>query len=311
MRSSMAKVLALATISTAALLGCGKGGDTSPSPSPTPQSTPPQLAWSLVASQTFSFTSDPQSANSKTQGIAYDAQSNTVIFSGNAGLERTDANFNRQAVNNAAIPATLRNTYGSDHIGCVDAFQGEIFAPIEDGAGSYQHPLLAKFDVSDLSFTGQVAVLPRDADQDDGVPWVAIDSARGFAYTMKYNGGTKLNEFSLSSLWTGMPVRQQLALSESLSRVQCGKVNGDYLYVLTDDTQKSVKAINLSTGAVVPVFNLGDSLAQGHTWEAEGLAFFQTANGGRLHLGATSSDTLLQNASSVTIPVAVTVFDFK
>ena len=160
-------------------------------------------------------------------------------------------------------------------------------------------------------FSGLIAALPLDVDQNDGVPWVAVDSARQMVYTMKYQNATKLNMFTLSSLWSGVPVRTQLNLSRPLSLVQCGKVSGNYLYTFGNDSEMTVNMIDLNTGTVTPAFHLTDYVGQASTthrsWEAEGLAFFTDRNGASLHLTAISSESVL----GLSMRARVTVFNFK
>ncbi|MDR6504234.1 hypothetical protein J2785_007432 [Burkholderia ambifaria] len=155
-------------------------------------------------------------------------------------------------------------------------FSRRNICPLEDEQTGYQHPVIAKYDANSLSFSGKSVELPQDADQDDGVPWVAVDASRQMLYTMKYSNATKLNQFKLGSLWNGKPERKQLTLSAPLSSVQCAKVNGDYLYLLTNDSRKSIKSINLLTGVVTNIFNLADHFKQASadqvTWESEGRA---------------------------------------
>ena len=263
--------------------------------------------WALVNTNEFTLVSDPAIALTRSQGIAFDMQSNSIEFSGRTGLNTTDLNFNNIKSNRVAITSAIHSTYLSDHIGCIDVYQGQIFVPLEDEVTGYQHPAIAIYDANSLSFTGQIAALPLDVDQNDGVPWVAVDSGRQMVYTMKYQNATKLNMFTLSSLWNGVPVRTQLNLSQPLSLVQSGKVSGNYLYTFGNDSQMTVNMIDLNTGTVTPVFHLADYVGQASTWEAEGLAFFTDGNGASLQLTAISSESVL----GLSTPARVTVFNFK
>ncbi|WP_143138177.1 hypothetical protein [Burkholderia ubonensis] len=276
--TTRASIFLCITIIASALGACGgEKKDDSPPPTKSPTASP-MSGWSLIDSHSIRFLDAPNTALTRTQGIAYDTQSNSVIF---------------------------------DHIGCHDIFQGEIFAPLEDEKTGYRHPVIAKYDANSLSYSGKSVEIPRDADQDDGVPWVAVDASRQMLYTMKYSNATKLNQFKLDSLWNGKPERKQLTLSAPLSSVQCAKVSGDYLYLLTNDSRKSIKSINLLTGAVTNIFNLADHFKQTSTdqvtWESEGLAFYSDKNGAALHLTAISSQEVLGKL----IPSGLAVFNFK
>ncbi|WP_143136387.1 hypothetical protein [Burkholderia ubonensis] len=276
--TTRASIFLCITIIASALGACGgEKKDDSPPPTKSPTASP-MSGWSLIDSHSIRFLDAPNTALTRTQGIAYD---------------------------------TIFKDYRSDHIGCHDIFQGEIFAPLEDEKTGYRHPVIAKYDANSLSYSGKSVEIPRDADQDDGVPWVAVDASRQMLYTMKYSNATKLNQFKLDSLWNGKPERKQLTLSAPLSSVQCAKVSGDYLYLLTNDSRKSIKSINLLTGAVTNIFNLADHFKQTSTdqvtWESEGLAFYSDKNGAALHLTAISSQEVLGKL----IPSGLAVFNFK
>ncbi|MDM0069168.1 hypothetical protein [Variovorax sp. J31P207] len=271
----------------------------------------PISRWALVNTNEFRLGSDPAIALTRSQGIAFNMQSNSIAFSGRTGLNTTDLNFNSIKSNTVAITSAIHSTYRSDHIGCIDVYQGQIFVPLEDEVTGYQHPAIATYDANNLSFTGQIAALPLDVDQSDGVPWVAVDSGRQMVYAMKYQNATKLNMFTLSSVWNGVPVRTQLNLSQPLSLVQCGKVSGNYLFTFGNDPQMTVNMIDLKTGTVTPVLHLADYVGQASTshrfWEAEGLAFFTDGNGASLHLTAISSESVLGFSTRARL----TVFNFK
>jgi hypothetical protein len=297
------------------LAGCHKGGDGG-----TPM--PPRQAWTFVGSSRFDLLPDPVNVVRRTAGIGFDIQSNNVIFSGatpiinghgRGGLEVADINYSSIRNNDNAITSAF-DPYGSNHMGCIDVFGGQIIAPLED-SDNFLHPILAKYNPSDLSYTGEFALLPRDADQDDGVPWVAVNSAKNLVYTMKFKNATKLNIFDLNALWsttgngtsgTGVNRQGQLTLSRPLSGVQCGKVSGNSLYVFSTDM--TVKSINLDSGVVSDVFNLTSfGVVEKGTFESEGLAFFPGKNGSTLHL----TGILTPNGSNPVLVPNVTVYDFQ
>ncbi|MGU7844059.1 hypothetical protein ACV22V_31940 [Burkholderia sp. AW33-5] len=311
MKKSAKIILPMSFAVTLLLAACGGEKENTPPTGSNSGSQQPPSGWLLTNTKEFPFTSDPEIALTRTQGIAFDTQSNSINFSGRLGLENTDMSFNKTKSNTIAITGDTHDKYLTDHIGCIDTYQGQIFAPLEDQVNGYQHPAIATYDANNLSFTGQIAALPLDVDQNDGVPWVAVDSGKQMVYTMKYGNATKLNMFTLSSLWTGAPVRTQLNLSQPLSSIQCAKVSGNHLYTLGNDSRMTVNMIDLNTGAVTPVLHLADYVGQASTthesWEAEGLAFFTDANGATLHLTAISSDKVL----GISTPDGVTLFNFK
>ncbi|NWD46504.1 hypothetical protein [Pseudomonas gingeri] len=172
------------------------------------------------------------------------------------------------------------------------------------------NPMLATFDPETFAYTGKQALLPRDEDQDNGVPWVAADEAHGVVYTSKYSP-EKLNIFSIASLWSGAPVREQLQLSRRIRDVQAGKVYDGYLYVISEE---EMKVIDLMDGTVSDV-HLGDYLPTPdnpdyfYEWEHEGVAFFHGEKGSFLHLTAIRS---LGGPDIIyPVPTSVVVFEFK
>jgi hypothetical protein len=191
------------------------------------------------------------------QGIATD---NTYFYySGPYSMVKaTISGDNEVASNAAAIPSALINSYGSDHIGDIDYYNGFVVAPLEDGS-SYQHPLLALYD-SNLSYTGRYVQLPL-ATMPGGVPWVAVDAAAGLLYTAPWSqdaaqGTNKLIAYSLNDLMTlpagaTLPVVSTVTLSQPLNRIQGATMYQGNLYASVDIAgDKSVYSINTTTGAV-------------------------------------------------------------
>lgn len=282
----------------------------------------PKTHWTFVDSVTFSIVDDPLTSVTRGQGIAYDAKTKRVFFSGmlttdlptSTGLARDTVEYAQEHVKTPAVPAYFFENYGSNHLGSIDVFDGEILAPLEDkrpkGQEDYLYPILAAFDQDTLSYAEKYTILPRDEDQDDGLPWVAGDEASGIIYTSKYKNATKLNKFPIGSLWTGTPLREQLILSEAITRVQAGRIYEHHLYVIADE---ELKAISLGSGNVTPV-TLSDYLPESpgpgtiYEWEHESLAFFPRDNGSLLHVTAILR---VKIGFLPFIPYAVVVFDFK
>ena len=110
----------------------------------------PVPGWALVNTNEFALVSDPAIALTRSQGIAFDMQSNSIEFSGRTGPNATDLNFNSIKSNTVAITGAIHSTYLSDHIGCIDVYQGQIFVPLEDEVTGYQHPVIATYDANNL-----------------------------------------------------------------------------------------------------------------------------------------------------------------
>lgn len=192
------------------------------------------------------------------QGIATD---NTYFYySGPYSMVKaTISDDSEVASNAAAIPSQLSNSYGANHIGDIDYYDGLVIAPLEDGSG-YRHPLLALYDASSLRYTGRYVQLPL-ATMPGGVPWVAVDAAAGLVFTAPWSqdtaaGTDSLIAYSLSDLLTlptgaTLPVVKIVTLSQPLNRIQGATMWQGKLYASVDITgDKSVYSIDPNTGAV-------------------------------------------------------------
>ncbi|MEL5956461.1 hypothetical protein AADR41_17120 [Streptomyces sp. CLV115] len=205
-------------------------------------------------------------------------------------VKATVANDSEVASSVAPIPWDLSGTYGSDHIGDVEYYGGYVIAPIEDGGRDYQHPLLALYNASDLTYTGRYVQLPL-AQMPGGVPWVAVDAAAGLVYTSPWdqdaaNGTNKLVAYSLNDLLnlpagSTLPVVRTVTLSQPLSRIQGAAMWQGRLYASVDDSAKSVYSIDVSTGQVGYEFH--QDVESGD--EVQGIAAWDYGpSGGQLHI---------------------------
>ncbi|NWE48723.1 hypothetical protein [Pseudomonas gingeri] len=283
--------------------------------------------------QQATFFADPNKLNvrlSRSQGMAYEVKTGDVYFSGNDALEKSNINYDYAAskVKNPAIPTTLVEKFGSNHIGCIDMLdsngQQRLIAPIEDGK-DYDYPVLAQYGLTpEMPYLNYV-LFPRTAELDDGIPWVTIDHARNAVYTSKYYYPTHLLITPLNSLpWGGGTAQvSYLPLTgEHLNKVQCAKVKDDYVYALPSDAEDHIKAINLNTGAVTAVTleNYPSDLStvpgvatplckkDSYDPEMQGLAFFPKPDGTTLHATAILRCTTVINS---TMTRGIIVFDFK
>lgn len=218
----------------------------------------------------------------RSQGIVMDTATNALLFSWQFGLQRTTpAPAYTVLVNEpVAIPTVLRQQ-GSDHIGCLDYDAGLLYAPIEDG-DEVAPPVIALFDAQTLAFTGNYFPLPREL-QAEGVPWVAVDPARGLAYAAPWNPTPALNIYDLDTFaYIG-----SLPLSVTLGRIQGAKVFNGALYAAADDSYHTVYRIDLASGEVMELFHLLDlpGVDPDDPWlETEGLAFYPANDGAEMHV---------------------------
>jgi len=226
---------------------------------------------------------------------------NGWVFSWQGGLERTTASYTTLAVatfppNNfkgAYVRLDGTNHVGGTHIGDVDEDRGLIYAPIEDGSEGegpinvnqpeYQQAHVATYDATTLLWTGKSYAVPRNL-QRDGVPWIAIDHARGEAYTGEWNmPRDTLNVWTLT-----MKFKRTLALRYPasfgagfhLSRIQGGEILDRAMFVARDDDEHTIYKIDLDTGDVTREFAVGGAEPS----ELEGIAVAPTPDGALVHV---------------------------
>lgn len=223
--------------------------------------------WKATSSASFGLAPSLQ----RGQGLAVDSDG-TFYFSGNLSLSRVSPSL-RQTLESklVAIPKELRKL-GANHIGGIAVAGGKIYAGIEDGP-KYQHCFIARFNAKTLAFEKSFD-LPKSM-QKDGVPYVAVDLASGRVYTSEYSNPSKLNVFDL----VDMRPLPALELSKRLHRVQAAQVRDGMLYASCDDEKKSIYKINLRTGTVMSVAELGAGPR-----EIEGVALSDGPKGLTLHV---------------------------
>jgi len=251
-----------------------------------PQATAGASGWTrLPAYQTWSLLT----ALNRGQGVSTDGT--YYYFSGTDSLDKATVNgINDVKSNVGAIPAQLSLTYGSNHLGDNDYYGGYVVASVEDGS-AYQHPLLALFNASDLSYTGRYVQLPLNL-MPGGVPWVAVDAAAGYVYTAPWNqdpasGSDHLVVYSLHDLLTlpagsALPVVRTVKLSQPLSRIQGAKMWHGQLWASADlSGNKSVWTIDPNTGATT--WQFAQDVQPND--EVEGLVALDLGpGGGQLHI---------------------------
>jgi hypothetical protein len=225
----------------------------------------------------------------RSQGLASDGRS--LTFSWQFGLMRTttDPAETPLARNTLAIPPAIA-AQGGNHIGDIDIAGGKVYAPIEDGAKRpdgtrYQHPFIALYDAKTLNYTGEAHELPQ-ALHTEGVPWIAVDAARGVFYTAEWNDTKIINVFDLRTF----ALRKTITLSQTLGRIQGAKVHDGMLYAFADlkDVPRPVYKIDPDTGHVLTVATI--ALPAGS--ESEGLAFYDQPDGTALHTLDVTPDSL-------------------
>ncbi|WP_052676081.1 DUF6923 family protein [Paenibacillus sp. IHBB 10380] len=236
-------------------------------------------SWHEVSKQTFRLLD----ALERGQGVTTDGSS--WIFSSPYGLLRTALDGKTVKARNAlAIPSEI-SALGGDHIGDISYYNGKIYAPIEDGK-HYEHPYIALYDANTLQYTGTSYALPLSL-HIGGVPWVAVDAARGQVYTAQWSDASVLNVLSLDD----MHLIKTVPLSQSIDRIQGAEMYNGFLYASSDNGTQTVYRIDPDTGLVSVAFDR--NLSSGS--EAQGIAVLPTDNGAQLHILDVGSNRISLN----------------
>ncbi len=219
-------------------------------------------------------------ALSRSQGVTFEPGTGTLLFSWQYGLQRTTMDYRVIKVDPMAIPPEILSV-GGRHIGGIDTWGGILYAPIED-SDAYAYPFVALYNARTLVYTGTRFLLPWEH-QTQGVPWVAVDAARGLLYSSEWNPVTAINMYDLSDL----SYQGSLEIEPDIGRIQGAKVHGDFLYAASDNETKSVYRVDLLTGEVTELFRLLDLpgvYAVDPFLETEDLAYYDAPDGSTLHV---------------------------
>lgn len=236
-------------------------------------------SWHEVSKQTFWLLD----ALERGQGVTTDG--NSWIFNSPYGLLRTALDGKTvKARNELAIPSEI-SALGGDHIGDISYYNGKIYAPIEDGK-HYEHPYIALYDANTLQYTGTSYALPLSL-HIGGVPWVAVDAARGQVYTAQWSNASVLNVLSLDD----MHLIKTVPLTQSIDRIQGAEMYNGFLYASSDNGTQTIYQIDTDTGGVSVAFDR--NLPSGT--EAQGIAVLPTANGAQLHILDVGSNRISSN----------------
>ncbi|MCL1951885.1 MAG: hypothetical protein FWF60_03570 [Oscillospiraceae bacterium] len=229
--------------------------------------TPPENQAFAVSCENFGlFEAVP-----RYQGVTTDGES---WYTGwNYGLQKTDLCHRITASSFIAIPLKLL-LKGSNHIGGISVHDGRLYCPLEDGP-KYLKPYILVYDAKTLRWTGESYPLPQEL-HTEGVPWVAVDGARGVAYTAEWHDATVLNVFSLEDFTPLDPI----PLSQPLDRIQGAEVYDGVLYCAADTKDShTIWAVDLGTGLVTRVLdrNLDNAV------EAEDMTVWPMPDGSFFH----------------------------
>ncbi len=222
-------------------------------------------AWETIGTETWGiFSGVPRS-----QGAAWDGK--RWFFSARQSMQRADTAFDVE-VQVFGIPKAIEDL-GGNHIGDLDVYNGTLYTAIEDGP-AYKHPFVALFDAETLAFTGRSYMLDP-AMHTLGVPWVSVDGPRKRVYTAEWDPTERLN---IHDLEHELKFVGNLPLKMKLGRIQGAKVFHGALYAAADDERKTVYKINLETGTVIKLLELGTPGS-----EMEGIALSADGTNALMH----------------------------
>jgi hypothetical protein len=184
------------------------------------------------------------------------------IFSATDSLWRTDDSLNVLKHISPAIPAAWK-AKGFNHVGDVDVVGQYIYAPFEQPDYAKGQQATARYDRDTLRFVDAVT-LPQNENS-----FVTIDPTTMTAYTMENFDGDAVLRYDVAHAWKSLP---PLRMSTLLHRTQGGDIALGQLWIATDDARHGVYRVDLRTGAVKLVVEMGHPGGEGEGIDATDLA---------------------------------------
>ena len=183
------------------------------------------------------------------------------IFSATDSLWRTDDNLKVLKHISPAIPAAWK-AKGFNHVGDIDVVGKYIYAPFEEPDYSKGHQATARYDRDTLKFVDAV-ILPQHENS-----FVTVDPNTMIAYTMDHFDGDSLLRYDVAHGWKSLP---PLRMSTLLHRTQGGDVALGQIWISTDDARNGIYRVDLGTGAVKLVVEMGHGTGEGEGIDATDL----------------------------------------
>jgi len=180
--------------------------------------------------------------------------------------------------NTSPLPAVCKNR-GNNHIGGISYYNGKLYAPVEGGDDVFA--CIVVYDAETLEPTGEVYDLPNEY-YPDGVPWCAVDGNTGYLYASMWSNTKTIYVYDVNN---GMAPVKEIALSDTIKRIQGGEFLDGTLYLSKDSHDKGelkdILSVNTETGEVKVAAerNVGSE-----DYEAEGMTFTKGENGVVLHV---------------------------
>jgi hypothetical protein len=183
------------------------------------------------------------------------------IFSATDSLWRTDDDLQVLEHISPAIPAAWK-ARGFNHVGDVDVVGKYIYAPFEQPDYPKGQQATARYDRDTLQF---VDAVPLSQNENS---FVTIDPTTMIAYTMQNFDGDSLLRYDVAHAWKSLP---PLRMSTLLHRTQGGDVALGQIWIATDDARHGVYRVDLRTGAVKLVVEMGHPGGEGEGIDATDL----------------------------------------
>ncbi|RLE62038.1 MAG: hypothetical protein DRJ38_10345 [Thermoprotei archaeon] len=171
------------------------------------------------------------------QGLATDGK--RWIFSHRYSLYVTKIDDYKSLLreNEDAIPSELKRE-GYDHLGDIEIYEGKIYAPLVDKL--YTKPLIALYSADTLEYLGSIGPLPQRH-----MPWCTIDPSSETILSSEFNNVNEIYVYDMNG-----NLIDKIELSETINRVQGGKLLGRHLYLTADDGGDTIYKVDTETGEV-------------------------------------------------------------
>lgn len=225
------------------------GGETDASADAAPPTTAPLVA----ARSTGEETINP----GYRQGVA-SLPDGGWIFSGTTVLARTDDALTQAVADTTAVPDEFEPD-GYNHIGDVDVEGGVLYVPLEQPDYQTREQRMACYDPVTLEYQASQPVEQRHNS------FISVDGDR--AYSMEGFSGDVLLVYEVGDGCTFTPI-EPIQMSATVQRVQGADYFEGALWLATDDAERGLYRVDLETGQVAPIGNMGNVADEG---EGEGI----------------------------------------
>jgi hypothetical protein len=183
------------------------------------------------------------------------------IFSGTNSLWHTDDSLKVLKMISPAIPEAWK-AKGFNHVGDIDVVGNYIYAPLEQPDYPKGQQATARYDRDTLRFVDAVMLAQNENS------FVTVDPGTMIAYTMENFDGDSLLRYDVAHGWKALP---PLHMSKLLHRTQGADLARGQAWISTDDAQKGVYRVDLTTGEVSLVVKMGHAGGEGEGIDATDL----------------------------------------